>query len=221
MGTIVAVRKGEQAVLATNCWSTRDYLVKPTLTQKHDCIYRIGSVLVGINAAVAFQQAFESFIIRNKEMLTKADLTNRHGVYAFFHSVHQVLLQHAALQTQFQQHQDFEWTPMTALVLAPQALFKVDSARGVFELHKFWAIGSAESCAHGALFTAYNLDLSAEQIARAALSAAAEFGNADLGEHRIFTLEMARLDDEKQRQSSKGMRRSKAAKRQVEEDGVH
>ena len=187
MGTIVAVKKSGLAYIGTNCLCTRDPLVKPSLTSGHDCIFHIGDSLVAIHSYLAFQQAFETLVVRNQRELT-IDLSSRSAIHSFFVGVHGALKNQSFMHTQFQPQQDFEWSPMTAIVLNKHGLFKVDSARGVFELSKFWAMGTGENFSLGAMHTQYESDKDAKEIVKSGLLAAQEFSTADNGDIRIIPL---------------------------------
>jgi hypothetical protein len=143
--------------------------------------------------------------------------------------LHSELRSHSFMQTQFQASQEFEWSPMTALVLNKNGLFKVDSARAVFEIDKFWAIGTAEAFALGAMQATYNdPKLTASDIAGAALEVTSKFSPSDCGEIRLLKLPIEtknqthQLDDDSSlfRKKSSTKSRKKRDKKEADENAL-
>src|SRR6185436_19386318 len=72
-----------------------------------------------------------------------------------------------------------ESSKFDVLIANPHGIFGVGAHRTVQEYRKFYAIGSGTDLALGAMYAAYdNSRLSAEQVARLAIEAAAEFDDA-------------------------------------------
>ena len=69
----------------------------------------------------------------------------------------------------------FETLPLNALVVNRHGIFKVDATRSVYEHKKYWAVGSGEPFALGALHALYNEDADAENLVRSALKACGAF----------------------------------------------
>ncbi|NEQ52378.1 MAG: hypothetical protein F6K11_19925 [Leptolyngbya sp. SIO3F4] len=62
-----------------------------------------------------------------------------------------------------------------ALIANPSGIFSINGYREIVEYTKFWAIGSGDSFALGALENLYDQDLSATQIAEKAALTATKF----------------------------------------------
>lgn len=170
MGTIVVVKKGVEIAIASDCCNVRDTAMRNHLNVSHGCILKVGASYIGLNSSVMFQQSLEELI----EGLSPAQipaLTSRREVRRFFTDVHETLKHTRGMYVNFQQGQECEWTPMNALVANPHGIFKVDSTRGVYELTKFWAIGTGESYALGAMAGLYDRLDGADEIALAGLDA--------------------------------------------------
>jgi ATP-dependent HslUV protease subunit HslV len=67
---------------------------------------------------------------------------------------------------------------MHVLLANPHGIFGIYALRSVDEYNKFWAFGSGTDYALGALHCTYDRLEKVEDIARAAIEAAAEFDNA-------------------------------------------
>ncbi|MCI0564756.1 MAG: hypothetical protein MN733_40330, partial [Nitrososphaera sp.] len=72
----------------------------------------------------------------------------------------------------------YESSHMHVLIANPYGIFGVYGLRSVDEYNKYWAFGSGTDYALGSLHTTYDRFDDAEEIARAAIEAAAEFDNA-------------------------------------------
>lgn len=186
MGTIVSVKKGSQAVIATDCWNVRDPMIKQNFNLGSHCISKIGDTYLGINATYGFQTAFDAAV--QTIGVKNLSFSNRIDVHNSFMRIHELMRQQFYMLVHFQNTQDFEWTPMNAIVLNESGLFKVDTTRGVYEFSKFWAVGTAEAYALGALEAIYDEKESAENIARTALRSCREFDSNSTGDIMVFHL---------------------------------
>jgi ATP-dependent protease HslVU (ClpYQ) peptidase subunit len=64
---------------------------------------------------------------------------------------------------------------MMVVMANPHGIFGVYPMREVYEFSRFWAIGSGRKFAMGALFAAYDSDLSALELAELGVKAGCEF----------------------------------------------
>lgn len=92
---------------------------------------------------------------------------------------------HAALKEQYylvsvnEKDDTVESSKFDVLIANPHGIFGIGAHRTVQEYRKFYAIGSGTDLALGAMYSSYdNGRLSAEQVARLAVEAAAEFDDA-------------------------------------------
>jgi len=92
---------------------------------------------------------------------------------------------HAALKEQYylvsagDKDDTIESSKFDVLIANPHGIFGVGAHRTVQEYRKFYAIGTGTDLALGAMYASYdNPRLSAEQLARLAITAAAEFDDA-------------------------------------------
>ena len=171
MGTIIGIRKEHSVVLATDCVNVRDPAITSETSKGLSCIIRLGDSSIALNATLGYQTAFEAALEALAEKETPP-LSSRHEVHAFFCKMHAALRNHGFMFVSFQQGQDFEWTPMTALVANRSGLYRIDSARGVIECPKFAALGTGEAFALGALTAGYET-IAPEELAQNTLAALA------------------------------------------------
>ncbi len=174
MGTLVAVKKGGEVCLAADSQNLREPRLSSELSKIPQCILRIGESFVGLHCSVAFLQAFEQavqLIGQSPSNSNALSLSTRHEISQFFTLAHQILREHSFLNVTFDQGQEFEWMPMLALVINRHGIFKVDHSRAVYPLEKFWALGSGEDFAFGAIAALFDSSMSAEEIARSSLNA--------------------------------------------------
>ena len=107
----------------------------------------------------------------------KLDFTSRARIFTTFRKLHPILTKQYYLITQDRDEGDqpFESSQMRLLIANPYGIFEVWSWREVAEYTKFWAIGSGQKFALGAMFAVYDGPGSAADVAMAGVKAGAEF----------------------------------------------
>lgn len=80
---------------------------------------------------------------------------------------------------------------MHVLIANPHGIFGVYGLRSVDKYNKYWAFGSGTDYALGALHCSYDRFDSAEEIAEAAIGAAAQFDNATGLPMTLYSIELA------------------------------
>jgi ATP-dependent protease HslVU (ClpYQ) peptidase subunit len=92
---------------------------------------------------------------------------------------------HAALKDRYylvsvnEKDDSLESSKFDVLIANPRGIFGVGAHRTVQEYRRFYAVGSGTDLALGAMYAAYDRPgLSAEQLARLAIEAAAEFDDS-------------------------------------------
>lgn len=206
MGTIVAAKTNNGLAIGADCLNTFEELIHSSLSQADSCISKLGESYIGLNCAYALQQISQAvFTQLLSETTSEISLANKDQIHSFFasHFLH--------LRTQYnvipQQNPNiaFETLPLNALVVNRHGIFKVDATRSVYEHKKYWAIGSGEAFALGALHALHNEDADAENIVRSALKACGTF-EANRGREVIIrTIRLPNLKlapPEKNRESS-------------------
>jgi ATP-dependent HslUV protease subunit HslV len=212
MGTLVAVIKDGEGCIASDSLNVRDTSLRPEINGNHSCIIRVGEAYLGLASSVAYQQAFES-VLQNIFGRSVPALTTRDEIFRFFSRMHEVMRGSTFMNVIYQQGQEFEWSPLSALIVSRGGLFKVDSARGVYALKKFWALGTGENYALGALQALYDADLDSEEIARNALSAVTEFDQLSGRQFLPYSIASTRPTPPRKVKSITSMKRNKASAR--------
>lgn len=177
MTTIAVVRKNGYAAIAA------DTLTKWG-TGKESAEYVANNVKI-VKAGTSFLAGSGSATFK----LIMRDYFGRRGVPARFDSTLAIFKTwqafHAALKEQYylvtegDKDDTIESSKFDVLIANAHGIFGVGAHRSVQEYRKFYAIGSGTDLALGALYSLYpDPRLSAEQIARRAIEAAAEFDDA-------------------------------------------
>jgi ATP-dependent HslUV protease, peptidase subunit HslV len=193
MGTLVAVRKEGQVCIGTNASNLREPWIRGALHSTPHCILKVGESYVGLASSVAYQQAFEHAIASLNPRRIPS-LASRQEIYSFFTSLHETLRNSSGMNVAYQSNQEFEWSPMNAIIANRSGLYRVDSSRGVYEFTSYWAYGAAESFALGALYATYPIsEFSAQDIAVKSLEAASQFDSVATGDIITFVLQSPTL----------------------------
>jgi len=101
------------------------------------------------------------------------------NIFKSWQAFHAVLKERYYLVTVGEKDDTIESSKFDVLIANPHGIFGVGAHRTVQEYRKFYAIGTGTDLALGAMYASYdNARLSAEQLARLAVTAAAEFDDA-------------------------------------------
>jgi|GEM_PF-5435986 len=173
MGTMVAVRSESTFVLAADAVNLVEGMIHPSLNVANSCIIKFWDTFIGFHSTYGYQQCVE-MALAALMLRSPPALDSKLEIKKFFQGLHD------HLKTQFQlnptqQPSGFESGPMNALVVNRHGIFKVDATRAVYEFKNYWAVGSAETFALGALHATFEAGGSAEFLARKALAACGEF----------------------------------------------
>jgi len=101
------------------------------------------------------------------------------NIFKTWQALHAALKERYYLVTVGEKDDTLESSKFDVLIANPHGIFGVGAHRTVQEYRKFYAIGTGTDLALGAMYASYdNPRLSAEQLARLAITAAAEFDDA-------------------------------------------
>jgi len=173
MTTLAVVRKNGVAALAADTltkWGTSKE--SAAYVRNHSKLIQVGDSWLGLTG-------YTTFILILKDYFSQPE------VVANFQSVPNIFKTwqtlHAALKEQYfllpgeDKDDDIESSQMDVLIANPHGIFGVAEHRSVQEFSKFYSYGSGSDLAMGAMHALYDSPLSAEEIARKAIEAAAEF----------------------------------------------
>jgi len=172
--TVTVVMKGGVAAIAA------DTLIKwgsakesATYIANHDKILRVGENLVGVTGTATFTAILRDYFDHSSE---EVRLDSPSQIFRAWNRLHGILKERYFLLPEEDKEDALESSRMDCLIANPHGIFGVAAHRTVQQFSKFYAYGSGSDYALGAMYSAYpDPQLSAEQVARQGIEAAAEF----------------------------------------------
>ena len=175
MSTVVVVKKNGQIAIAADTltkWGDikedAEYVVSKTK------IARVGENYLAHVGHASFGLVLES-LFKGRKKLPKLD--SAHAVFEMTREIHPILKESYFLNPTEDSDDPFESSQHYYLIANPHGIFGVYALRSVQEYSKFYSFGSGSEFALGAMEALYDLDFSAEEIARKAVEAAAKFND--------------------------------------------
>jgi len=173
MSIIVAVRKKDLAIIGSDTqFDHGGLIVSAKYKKNHQKIHKFKDAYLGITGTAAHHNVIESVI---RKYHSKICLDNVESIFETFLWLQPKLKDEYFLNTDEDEDQEYASNQLHILIVNPNGLFGVDSYREVMEYSCFWAIGSGDEYALGALHAVYDRMDDPKLIAKAALSAAGEF----------------------------------------------
>ena len=175
MTTVVVVKKNGQVAIAadtlTKWGSTKE---SASYIANHQKIFPIEENYLGFSGSAQVQQILHNYCQENTKAL---DLHSVETIFKSWMPLHQVFKEKYFVNSS-SEHAT-ETTQCYVLIANPYGIFGVDEYRFVEEFTRFYAIGNGREYALGAIYATYNdPEKSAEEIARLAVEAAAEFDDS-------------------------------------------
>ena len=176
MSTVVVVKKNGQIAIAADTltkWGdvkeSAEYVVSKTK------IARVGENYFAHVGHASFGLVLES-LFKDRKKLPKLD--SAQAVFEMTREIHPISKEHYFLNPTEDSDDPFESSQHYYLVANPHGIFGVYALRSIQEYSKFYSFGSGYELALGAMEVLYDLDYSAEEIARKAVEVAAKFNDA-------------------------------------------
>lgn len=177
MTTIAVVRKNGVAAIAADTltkWGTgkesADYIAN------NDKIVRAGDTFIGASGSATFKTIMRDYFAQSR-VRPRFDTTI--GIFKTWQAFHVALKERYFLVVSGDKDDALESSRFDVLLANPHGIFGVGAHRTVQEYVKFYAIGSGTDVALGAMYGVYDDPRrGAEDIARFAIEAAAEFDDA-------------------------------------------
>jgi ATP-dependent protease HslVU (ClpYQ) peptidase subunit len=177
MTTIAVVKKNGRTAIAADTltkWGTGKE--SAAYIANNNKIVRAGDTYVGASGSATFKTILHDYFARPK---TKARFDSTIQIFRTWQAFHAVLKNDYFLVTGSDKDDSLESSRFDVLLANPHGIFGVGAHRTVQEYVKFYAIGSGTDVALGAMYGVYDdPKRSAEDIARFAIEAAAEFDDA-------------------------------------------
>jgi ATP-dependent protease HslVU (ClpYQ) peptidase subunit len=174
MTTITVVKKAGIAAIAADTL-TKWGSAKETATYiaNSEKILKVGPSYVAVTGNATFKMILRDYFQENADQI---ELNNPAEIFKTWNRLHAALKDRYFLLPEEDKEDALESSRMDVLIVNPNGIFGVSGHRTVQEFSRFYAYGSGSDYALGALWALYERpNLSALQIARQAIEAAAEF----------------------------------------------
>jgi ATP-dependent HslUV protease subunit HslV len=189
MTTIAVVKKGGIAAIAADTltkWGpakeSADYIVNS------EKILRVGHSYVAVAGNTTFKMILRDYFLQNVKDVGFDDPVD---IFRTWNQLHSVLKSRYFLLPEEDKEDALESSRMDVLIANPYGIFGVAAHRTVQEFSRFYAYGSGGDYALGSLYANYGrANLSAGQIARKAIEAAAEFDDGTGLPVQTFTVKL-------------------------------
>ncbi len=173
MSVIVVVRKGGTAVIgADTAECASGMLVRADYVVNHSKLLRAGDSWLGLAGWSAAQSIMESALKREDLGLA---FTDRHSIFESARKLHEKLKSDYFIDTQEDKEQPVESSQVSGVIASQHGIFELESYRSVVEYARFWAIGSGDKLAIGAMHAVYDGCDDPVVIAETGLRAACAF----------------------------------------------
>jgi ATP-dependent HslUV protease, peptidase subunit HslV len=188
--TVTVVKKDGLAAIAA------DTLIKwgsakesAAYISNHEKILQIGDSFVGVTGTATFTAILRDYFEHTSEPI---QLDTPANIFRTWNRLHGILKERYFLMPEEDKEDALESSRMDCLIANPHGIFGVAAHRTVQEFSRFYAYGSGSDYALGAMYSAYgDPQLSAGQIARHGIEAAAEFDDGTGLPVTCFTLRLA------------------------------
>jgi len=177
MTTIAVVRKNGRAAIAADTltkWGTGKE--SAAYIANNNKIAHTGDTFIGASGSATFKTIMNDYFAKPK---VKARFDSTIQIFRTWQTFHTALKEQYFLVTASDKDDSLESSRFDVLIANPHGIFGVGAHRTVQEYVKFYAIGSGTDVALGAMYGVYDdPKRTAEDIARFAVEAAAEFDDA-------------------------------------------
>jgi len=172
MSTIVVVKKNNETVIAADTLTTYGS-TKETAAYvvNHEKIFAYHDNFLGVSGSASLGVAVQDFLSRAKKKILLETVAE---IFRFGLLLHRELKENYFLRAE-DDEEDFETFRGDILIANRRGIFGLSAYRYVQEYKKFYANGSGSPYALGAMFAIYDTEKTAEEIARLAVAAGAEF----------------------------------------------
>lgn len=176
MSTVTAVRKGNHIAIACDTlikWGNEKNPAKYVVN--HNKIIQVKDSYLAVTGPAAGILALKHHFNTTKETFSFDSVDD---IFLTFRDFQHQLKEFYHFETN-EEETGFEPSSMYLLIVNPRGMFAVGSYRDVQEFERFYAYGSGNAFALGAMYQCYDdPKLSAEDIARIGIEAACEFDDA-------------------------------------------
>jgi ATP-dependent protease HslVU (ClpYQ) peptidase subunit len=190
MSTIVVVRKDGTAVIGADTLTKLGYTCESAeYIRHHSKIIKVGQNFIGVVGHASGGLVMASYF---SSLKTKVTWDSQQSIFEMARTMHTSLKDDYFLNPTEDTDDPFESSQFSCLIANQHGIFGLYALRSVQEYTKFYAFGSGYKFALGAMHAVYNSKMTASQIAKAGLSAAAEFDDATGSPLEIKTVQLKR-----------------------------
>jgi ATP-dependent protease HslVU (ClpYQ) peptidase subunit len=178
MTTIVVVRKPGSAVIGADTLVTYgEQSESAELIRNHSKLIRVDDTWLAVTGHAALDLVLRRLFARppGDEDAPLREFGSAGDIFATFVDLHERMKREFFLKTEEEKDEEFESMHMNVLVANAGGIFGVCSRRSVFEYARFYAYGSGDQYALGAMHAVYDRLDDPLAVARAGLEAAATF----------------------------------------------
>jgi len=175
--TVTVVRKdGIAAIAADTLINWGSAKESASYIANHEKILRVGDSFLAVTGYATFKNILQDYFDHAPEEIR---LDTPANIFRTWNRLHRFLKERYYLMPEEDKEDALESSRMDCLIANAHGIYGVAAHRTVQEFSKFYAYGSGADYALGAMFSVYpNAGLTAEQIARHGVEAAAEFDDA-------------------------------------------
>jgi ATP-dependent HslUV protease, peptidase subunit HslV len=188
MSTVLVVRKKNIACIgADTLTSFGPMRQRGHYKSEPEKVFRIADSYVALIGSPAHRLVLESALSGREKA---PSLSSRQEIFECFRALHPRLKDEYYVNPKEGEKDPYESSQMDLFIANRHGIFGLMSLRESYEYTRFWAMGSGSDFALGAMHVAYDLDLSAQEIAELGLKAAVEFDNATGAPLTLYTVNL-------------------------------
>ena len=186
MSIAVVVEKNGKSCIGADTQSNWGSLIQSEhYREKPSKIQKISEAYIALAGSGAHNMVWRHFFREHSE---KIDLSSSESIFSTWLTLHNHLKDDYFLNPRAEKDDSYETSRMVALIANKSGIFVVGTTRSVDKLKRFWAIGSGQEYALGAMHAKYETTDDVQVIAEAGLQAAIEFDDGCGAPHEIILL---------------------------------
>lgn len=191
--TAIAKKNGYAAIGADTLALLGSVKESAEYIQNHSKIIKVGESYIGCIGHASNELVLTSYFSR----LDKIPLLDSpQNIFEAACKLHKSLKEDYFLNTTENDDDEFESSQVDCLIANPSGIFGLYSLRSVQEYSKFYALGSGQKFALGAMRAVYQKATSAEEVVRAGLEAAVDFDDGSGAPIEILTVKLSNTRSE-------------------------
>lgn len=173
MSIVCAAKKGNEIAIASDSQINFGTLkVQADHIANHKKIFRYQDGIIGIVGWNAISDIMKHALKKYQE---KMDFSSRFEIFNSMLQLHDIMKDEYYIETKEDEGQPVESSQVQMLIINKAGIFEVSSYREVNQFDPFWAIGSGNRLALGAMHAVYSSEKSAMDIVAAGVEAAMAF----------------------------------------------